>query len=142
MLKSRLTTALHSPFVSPRYYPNHICTMSSSTTLNPITIWGKGGPNPPKVRIIAQELGLPYEVKDINFADLKQPEFLKINPNGRMPAIQDPNTDLTLWESGAIIEYLVEKYDTERKISFEPGSKESYLAKQWLFFQGLLSQST
>lgn len=111
-------------------------TMSSNSTLKPITIWGKAGPNPPKVHIVAKELGIPHDVKDVSFPDLKQPDFLKINPNGRMPAIQDPNTDLTLWESGAIIEYLVDKYDTERKISFEPGSKEYWLAKQWLFFQG------
>jgi hypothetical protein len=106
------------------------------SSFKPITIWGKAGPNPPKVRMLAKELGLPYELNDIGFADVKKPEYLKINPNGRMPAIHDPNEDLTLWESGAIIEYLVEKYDTERKISFAPGSKEAYLAKQWLFFQG------
>ena len=53
-----------------------------------------------------------------------------------MPAIVDPNTDLTLWESGAIIEYLVEKYDKDNKVSFPAGSKEAYLAKQWLYFQG------
>ena len=109
------------------------------SSLKPITIYGKGGPNPPKVRMLAEELGLAYDLKDIEFSALKQPEFLAINPNGRMPAIHDPNTDLTLWESGAIIEYLVEKYDTERKISFEPGSKDAYLAKQWLFFQGRIS---
>jgi glutathione S-transferase len=90
----------------------------SSSSLKPIVIWGKHGPNPPKVRMLAEEMGLPYDL------------------NGRMPAIQDPNEDFTLWESGAIIEYLVEKYDTERKMSFAPGSKEAYLAKQWLYFQG------
>jgi glutathione S-transferase len=113
-----------------------LITSRNMSSLKPITIWGKAGPNPPKVRMLAKELGLPYELNDIDFADLKKPEYLKINPNGRMPAIHDPNEDLTLWESGAIIEYLVEKYDTERKVSFAPGSKEAYLAKQWLFFQG------
>jgi glutathione S-transferase len=107
-----------------------------SSSLKPITIYGKHGPNPPKVRMLAEELGLAYDLKDVQFADVKKPEFLAVNPNGRMPAIHDPNTDLTLWESGAIIEYLIEKYDTERKVSFEPGSKEAYLAKQWLFYQG------
>jgi glutathione S-transferase len=105
-------------------------------SIKPVEIYGKHGPNPPKVRMLAEELGLPYDLKDVSFADVKKPEFLALNPNGRMPAIHDPNTDLTLWESGAIIEYLVEKYDTERKVSFEPGSKEAYLAKQWLYFQG------
>jgi glutathione S-transferase len=105
------------------------------SSLKPIVAYGKAGPNPPKVIMVLEELQLPYHAEATQFTDLKKPEFLAINPNGRMPAIHDPNTDITLWESGAIIEYLVEQYDTERKISFEKGSKEYYLAKQWLFFQ-------
>ncbi|ORY01047.1 glutathione S-transferas-like protein [Clohesyomyces aquaticus] len=106
-----------------------------SSTLKPIKLWGKGGPNPPKVAILLEELQLPYEVEAITFPDLKKPEFLKVNPNGRMPAIYDPNTDLTLWESGAIVEYLIEKYDKQNKLSFPAGSNDAYLAKQWLYFQ-------
>jgi glutathione S-transferase len=106
-----------------------------SSQLKPIKVYGKGGPNPPKVAIVLEELGIPYEVEDLTFEDIKKEYFLSINPNGRMPAIYDPNTDLTLWESGAILEYLIEKYDTEHKISFVPGSAEYFLAKQWLFFQ-------
>ncbi|KAF2014066.1 putative glutathione S-transferase 1 [Aaosphaeria arxii CBS 175.79] len=107
----------------------------SSSTVQPIKVWGKGGPNPPKIAMIVKELNIPHEIIPIEFSELKKPDFLAINPNGRMPAIQDPNTNLTLWESGAIIEYLIEKYDVERKISFEPGTSEYYHAKQWLFFQ-------
>ncbi|KAK9345650.1 glutathione S-transferase Ure2-like protein [Lipomyces starkeyi] len=103
--------------------------------IKPIKVWGKGGPNPPKVAIVLEELGLPYEAVAIQFADVKKPDYLAINPNGRLPAIYDPNTDLTLWESGAIIEYLIERYDTTHKLSFAPGTAESYHAKQWLFFQ-------
>ncbi|KAI0401741.1 glutathione S-transferase [Xylaria palmicola] len=106
-----------------------------SSSLKPIKAYGKAGPNPPKVIMILEELGLPYEVAPIDFADVKKPEFTAINPNGRMPAIQDPNTGLTLWESGAIVEYLVETYDKDGKISFPRGSNESYLAKQWLYYQ-------
>lgn len=106
-----------------------------SSNIKPIKLWGKGGPNPPKVAILMNELHLHHEIVPISFPDLKKPEYLAINPNGRMPSIQDPNTDLTLWESGAIIEYLIEKYDTDRKLSFEPGTNDYYLAKQWLFFQ-------
>jgi glutathione S-transferase len=51
-----------------------------------------------------------------------------------VPAIEDPNTGITLWESGAI-EYLVETYDKQHNISFAPGSKENYKAKQWLYYQ-------
>jgi len=107
----------------------------SNSTLQPIKVWGKGGPNPPKVAILVSELGIPHEIVPISFAELKEPAYLKINPNGRMPSIEDPNTGITLWESGSIFEYLVERYDTERKLSFEPGTKEAWLARTWLYFQ-------
>ncbi|KAK2609223.1 Transcriptional regulator ure2 [Conoideocrella luteorostrata] len=104
-------------------------------TIKPVKVWGKGGPNPPKVAMVLEELGVPYELVAVPLADVKKPDYLAVNPNGRLPSIYDPNTNLTLWESGAIVEYLVEKYDTDHKISFEPGSLESYHAKQFLFFQ-------
>ncbi|MCJ1460051.1 hypothetical protein MMC28_010430 [Mycoblastus sanguinarius] len=106
-----------------------------SSEIKPIKVWGQGGPNPPKVAIVLEELGLPYEVIPVAFSDVKKPEYLAINPNGRLPSIHDPNTDITLWESGAIIEYLIERYDTKHRLSFAPGTPESYHAKQWLYFQ-------
>jgi len=65
---------------------------------------------------------------------MKKEPYDSINPNDRVPAIEDPNTGITLWESGAIIEYLVETYDKQHNISFAPGSKEYYEAKQWLYY--------
>ena len=106
-----------------------------SAQLKPIKVRGQGGPNPPKVAILLNELGLPYEIDPISFADVKKPEYLAINPNGRIPAIHDPNRGLTQWESGAIIEYLIEVYDATYQLGFAPGTPESFLAKQWLFFQ-------
>lgn len=106
-----------------------------SSQIEPIKIWGQAGPNPPKVGIILKELGLPYEVILIPFSDVKKPEYIAVNPNGRLPAIHDPNTGITLWESGAIMEYLIERYDTKHRLSFAPGTPESYHAKQWLYFQ-------
>lgn len=50
------------------------------------------------------------------------------------PAIHDPNTGITLWESGAIIEYLIAEYDKEHKISFD-SSPDKYYAMQYLHFQ-------
>lgn len=50
-------------------------------------------------------------MKSFRFDDIKKKPFTDINPNGRVPAIEDPNTGLTLWESGAIYQYLVEQYD-------------------------------
>ncbi|RHZ43422.1 uncharacterized protein CDV56_101487 [Aspergillus thermomutatus] len=83
--------------------------------MNPIILYGhRAGPNPRKVAM---------------------PAFERINPNGRVPAIEDSNTGITLWESGAIIEYLVERYDPSLTISFPPGSAESHHARQWLYFQ-------
>jgi glutathione S-transferase len=106
-----------------------------ASQLEPIILWGEGGPNPPKVRILLEELRLPYKIIPIAFADVKKPEYLAINPNGRMPSIQDPNVGITLWESGAIVEYLIERYDAKQQFSFPPGTPESYHAKQWLYFQ-------
>lgn len=105
-------------------------------SLQPITLWGHdSGPNAWKVAMIIEELDLPYTVKFIEFPDMKKEPYESINPNGRVPAIEDPNTGITLWESGAIIEYLIETYDKKNVISFAPGSKEFYEAKQWLYYQ-------
>lgn len=104
--------------------------------MNPIVLYGHhAGPNPRKVAMVLEELGVPYLHKLMDFTELKKPAYEAINPNGRVPAIQDPNTGITLWESGAIIEYLVETYDKQRAISFAPGSLDYYQAKQWLYFQ-------
>ena len=106
-----------------------------SSQLEPLTVWGQGGPNPPKVSIVLEELGVPYEEIPVPLSDVKKPEYVAINPNGRLPAIHDPNTGITLWESGAIVEYLIERYDTSHRLSFARGTPESYHAKQWLYFQ-------
>ncbi|KAL3418362.1 URE2 [Phlyctema vagabunda] len=101
----------------------------------PITLHGHtGGPNPWKVAIILEELNIPYTYNVIDFADMKKPEYEKICINGRVPAIEDPNTGITLWESGAIIEYLVETYDTKNTLTYTT-TPEKFLVKQWLHFQ-------
>jgi glutathione S-transferase len=102
-----------------------------TTELKPIKVWGKGGPNPPKVAIMLAELGLPHELIFVPLSDVKKPEYLAINPNGRLPSIHDPNTGITLWESGAIVLYLIDRYDKDHKFSFEPGTPEHYHAQQW-----------
>ena len=106
-----------------------------SEQIKPIKVWGQGGVNPPKVTIILEELDLPYEAIPVPLSDIKKPEYVAINPNGRLPAMHDPNTGITLWESSAIVEYLIELYDKERRLCFAPGTPESYHAKQWLYFQ-------
>lgn len=51
-----------------------------------------------------------------------------------VPAIEDPNTGIKLWESGAIIEYLIDAYDNESKLSIKT-TPEKYYTSQYLFFQ-------
>ncbi|KAI1752488.1 thioredoxin-like protein [Xylaria castorea] len=109
--------------------------MSPNTSLKPITVWGHSiGPNPLKVRMVLEELGLPYDFKVVEFGELKEEAFLKINPNGRVPAIHDPNTNLTLWESGPIVEYLVEQYDKDHKISYDTFAEKHHI-RQWIAYQ-------
>src|SRR5215470_11186584 len=72
-------------------------------------------PNGVKVSIMLEEIGLPYEVHlvDFNKDDQKTPEFLSLNPNGKIPAIIDPDgpggAPLGLFETGAILLYLADK---------------------------------
>lgn len=61
-------------------------------------------PNPSKVLIILEELNLPYESSWVELEGLKQKPYTDVNPNGRVPAIVDPNHNTTLWESGAIVQ--------------------------------------
>ncbi|KAE8387980.1 glutathione S-transferase [Aspergillus alliaceus] len=92
------------------------------------------GPNPWKVAIVLEELGLPYETRFVNFTDVKKEPYINLNPNGRLPAIEDPNMSITLFESGAIVEYLVEHYDPENKLHYTETAAK-YQTKAWLHFQ-------
>ena len=77
-----------------------------------IDLYTADTPNGYKVSIALEELGLPYEVHALSFArkEQKAPEYLKINPNGRIPAIVDRDNDnFAVFESGAILIYLAEK---------------------------------
>ena len=88
--------------------------------MQPITLYSHEiGPNAWKVAIILSALGLEYKTIFVSFEQVKQPPFTEINPNGRLPAIIDPNQGITLWESGAIVQYLIETYDVWHKISYE-----------------------
>ncbi|KAK2747555.1 glutathione S- transferase, nitrogen catabolite repression regulator [Myotisia sp. PD_48] len=107
----------------------------AAPNIKPVVLYGLlSCPNPIKVAIILDFLGIPFEQRGKEFTDCKQPDQLALNPNGRAPTLIDPNTGITLWESGAIIEYLVETYDTENTISFST-FPEKHQLKQWLYFQ-------
>ena len=91
-------------------------------------------PNGHKVSIALEELELPYEVHVVNLmsGDQKKPEFLKINPNGRIPAIVDRDEDgFAVFESGAILLYLAEK--TGRLMPTDRKGRSRVI--QWLMFQ-------
>ncbi len=109
--------------------------------LKPLILWGvEHGPNPWKVAFALDELAIPYTHRIIDFADTKTRPFIDLCVNGRVPALEDPNTGLTLWESGAILEYLVETYDADadadgHRLSFPRGTPDYFRAKQWLHFQ-------
>lgn len=87
-----------------------------------------------KVVIILKELDLPYETEFVDFALIKQKPYTDINPNGRVPSITDPNTGITLWESAAIVEYLVDQYDKEGKLTYRKAPEKYYL-EQYVCFQ-------
>ncbi|KAJ5701645.1 glutathione S-transferase [Penicillium malachiteum] len=74
--------------------------------LEPIKLyWRNQIPYPSKVLIVLEELNLPYETIWVELEGLKQKPFTDVNPNGGIAATIDPNTGLTLWESGAIVQY-------------------------------------
>jgi glutathione S-transferase len=75
-----------------------------------IKVYGSAMSRASRVMWCANELGIPFEHIDIAWDSLKKPDFLAINPNGKVPAISDGN--LTLFESLAINLYLAKKYGT------------------------------
>lgn len=102
-----------------------------------IQLYSLPTPNGVKVSIMLEETGLAYEphLVDIGKNETWSPEYLALNPNGKIPAIIDPNgpggKPLALFESGAILIYLAEK--TGRLLSADPATR--YQTIQWLMFQ-------
>ncbi|WP_036139163.1 glutathione S-transferase N-terminal domain-containing protein [Luteibacter sp. 9135] len=102
-----------------------------------IQLYSLPTPNGVKVSIMLEELGLPYEVHlvDIMKNESKLPEFESLNPNGKIPAMIDPDgpggIPLALSESGAMLLYLAEK--TGRFLPQDPAKRWETI--QWLFFQ-------
>ncbi|HYH40326.1 MAG TPA: glutathione S-transferase N-terminal domain-containing protein [Azospirillum sp.] len=94
-------------------------------------------PNGVKVSIMLEEIGLPYEAHTVNIGanETWGPEFLSLNPNGKIPAILDPDgpggKPLALFESGAILLYLAEK--TGKLLPADPARRWETI--QWVFFQ-------
>jgi GST-like protein len=90
-------------------------------------------PNGRKVSIMLEECGLEYTVHPIHIGqgDQHKPEFLKVSPNNKIPAIVDHDNDVTLFESGAILMYLAEKTG-----QFMPADDRGrWETNQWLMWQ-------
>jgi GST-like protein len=99
-----------------------------------LTLYTANTPNGWKASIALEELGLPYEVRPVSLKaqEQKEPWFLEINPNGRIPAIVDHDAgDFAVFESGAILEYLAEKAGR----LCPTDAKGRSLVQQWLMFQ-------
>jgi GSH-dependent disulfide-bond oxidoreductase len=101
-----------------------------------LTVYVTGGPNPRKITIFLEEVALPYNcnVVDVYSGEHRSPEFLSVNPNGRLPALRDthgPDGEMVLWESGAILQYLAEK--TGRLLP-QAGAPR-YEVLKWVYFQ-------
>jgi glutathione S-transferase len=129
---------------------SQFCTRKQARMENNITLYSLNGtPNCIKVTLALEELNLKYATQTIDLRknEQKNPWFLEINPNGRIPALKDG--DLRIFESGAILLYLADKYDTDHKIAYPHGTNEYYEMLSWVMFQmggvgpmqGILSNS-
>ena len=103
----------------------------------PIDLYYWATPNGFKISIMLEECGLPYVMKPVNISKGEQfnPDFLKIAPNNRMPAIVDPQgpggRPISIFESGAILQYLGRKTG-----KFYPADERGRVeVDQWLFWQ-------
>ena len=98
--------------------------------MTPIDLYVWGTPNGQKASIMLEEVGLPYTVHpvDITKGGSQTPEYLEMNPNGKIPVVVDHDAGRTVVESGAILLYLAEK---SGKLQPRPGDE----TMTWLFFQ-------
>ncbi len=102
-----------------------------------LQLYSTATPNGVKISIMLEETGLPYEPHFINIMENETwgPEYLSLNPSGKIPAILDPNgpdgKPFALFESGAILIYLADK--SGKFLSNDPATR--YETIQWVFFQ-------
>ncbi|KIJ51485.1 hypothetical protein M422DRAFT_776725 [Sphaerobolus stellatus SS14] len=107
-----------------------------------VTLFAMGNiaPNPPKIAIFLEELGVEYAiVHKVELNDgpngVRAAEHLKINPNARVPALIDhTNNDFTVWESAAILLYVGERFDPEQKYIGKTLEERTEIW-QWLSFE-------
>lgn len=104
---------------------------------SPIKFYYWPTPNGWKISVMLQELGIPYEIEYVNIGagDQFKPDFLKISPNNRMPAIIDPEgpdgEPISVFESGAILQYLARKFNR----FYGRTERERIAIDEWLMWQ-------
>ena len=111
--------------------------MAPIKTKTDITLYTLGTANGIKISILLEALGLDYSYQriDISRNVQKEPWFLEINPNGRVPAITDRDANgelIRVFESGAIMQYLVHRYDKNHTMSFPHDTKEHWEMTSWV----------
>ena len=108
-----------------------------------ITLYTSGTPNGQKASVTLEELGLPYKVENVQISKNVQKEnwFLRINPNGRIPALVDktPSADgqprsKRIFESGALMLYLCERYDKDHKLCYAYDTDQYWEVVEWLIW--------
>ena len=106
-------------------------------TPEPVALYYWPTPNGWKISIALEEMALPYEVRLVNIGTGEQfePDFLRISPNNRMPAIVDPSgpdgEPVSVFESGAILQYLARKSGQ----FYGSNERERIAIDEWLFWQ-------
>lgn len=87
-----------------------------------------------RVLWLLEELGVPYEIKNYERGeDLRAPASLRsVHPLGKSPVVTDSETGVTIAESGAILEYLVDRFDKDSKFRPKPGTPERWQYNYWL----------
>jgi len=118
---------------------------NQNANLKPIDLYSWTTPNGRKIELALEELNLPYTYHPINIGtgDQFKPEFLKISPNNKIPALVDTNTKtgtpLSIFESGAILIYLAKKYQARANVTLLPDEEADPQGHsnvlQWLFWQ-------
>lgn len=113
------------------------------SSLKPLVLHSHAtGPNPIKIAIALELLSVPYTIKMWDFSDdaekgVKGATFTQINENGRVPALEDPNTGVVSWESGAVMNYVRRVYDKEGELGPQAGKdKEQDVVdlEKWEYF--------
>ena len=124
-----------SPFQCPTQLNQYRGLRVEAPKMGDLTYYTFGTPNGFKPAIVLEELGLQYKPVTIDITNNTQKEdwYLAINPNGRIPALKDG--DLRVFESGAVMMYLTDKYDKDNKISYPNGTDLYYEMLSWLMWQ-------